>query len=213
MPGYHLNGMITFAREGRPGKPYPAWIARDAPACGTLLLVSTRQQSLPFYEVWWSLELYIGGPMPSTWQFMGSVRDMYGYDLLYPGGLLGPDYMELWVMRNYRSGCDLYMRRSTTIPRERFTHFSINVSDPAFFFLLPPSGSIFGRPPRSIGRLRSKHVYRKLVWTWQGRVCEVCCYGAILQRSCKAFSSRFFFAEHGFAAKRPQPWRSHGELF
>jgi len=72
--------------------------------------------------------------VPRTWQCMGSIRDMYGYNLEHPGGLLGPDYVELWVMRNYHRGCDLYMRRSTVIPREQFSHFSINVSDPAFFF-------------------------------------------------------------------------------
>jgi len=71
--------------------------------------------------------------VPRTWQCMGSIRDMYGYNLEHPGGLLGPDYVELWVMRNYHRGCDLYMRRSTVIPREQFSHFSINVSDPAFF--------------------------------------------------------------------------------
>ena len=159
MPGYHLNGMITRASMGMEGKPFPYWIACTAPCCGSLLIVSTREQSFPLFQVWWSLERYQGGPVPRTWQCMGSIRDMYGYNLEHPGGLLGPDYVELWVMRNYHRGCDLYMRRSTVIPREQFSHFSINVSDPAFF-LRHRGGSMSGRQSTPSGRLPFHLVYR-----------------------------------------------------
>ena len=113
----------------------PALLTRDGegenPMEGMLLFMSSSSHRLCDYIVLHTVEEYDMGFALDTWRYRGTLGSN-GYPVgtsnIYE--LVGPVHTEGLLFRNSSGYVDLYVRASVSIPRYRFVHYHMNVSEP-----------------------------------------------------------------------------------
>jgi len=102
---------------------------------GMLLFMSTSSHRLCDYIVCHSVEEYGMGFALDTWRYRGTLGSNgfpVGVSSTYE--LAGPVHTEGFLFKNASGYVDLYVRASISIPRHRFAHYQLNVSEPDQFW-------------------------------------------------------------------------------